>query len=51
MYVTDAVDADAVAAVHGEIFKHVRPAATLVLGIVLSGELIYRDILRRERRL
>lgn len=51
MYVTDAVDADAVAAVHGEIFKHVRPAATLVLGIVLSGGLIYRDILRRERRL
>jgi enamine deaminase RidA (YjgF/YER057c/UK114 family) len=31
MYVTDPADADAVAAVHGEIFRHVRPAATLVV--------------------
>ncbi len=31
MYITDAADADAVAAVHGEIFMHVRPAATLVV--------------------
>lgn len=31
MYITDAVDADAVAAVHGEVFRHVRPAATLVV--------------------
>ena len=31
MYITDAADIDAVAAVHGEIFAHVRPAATLVV--------------------
>jgi len=31
MYITDAGDADAVAAAHGEIFMHVRPAATLVV--------------------
>ena len=31
LYVTDPRDADAVAAVHGEIFRHVRPAATLVV--------------------
>lgn len=31
MYITDAADADAVVAVHGEIFRHVRPAATLVV--------------------
>jgi enamine deaminase RidA (YjgF/YER057c/UK114 family) len=31
MYITDPADADAVAAVHGEVFGHVRPAATLVV--------------------
>ena len=31
MYIVDPGDADAVAAVHGEVFKHVRPAATLVV--------------------
>jgi len=31
MYLVNPEDADAVAAVHGEIFKHVRPAATLVI--------------------
>ena len=31
MYVVDPADADAVAGVHGEIFTHVRPAATLVV--------------------
>jgi enamine deaminase RidA (YjgF/YER057c/UK114 family) len=31
MYIVDADDAAAVAAVHGEIFKHIRPAATLVI--------------------
>ena len=31
MYIVDAADADAVAGVHGEIFTHVRPAATLVV--------------------
>lgn len=31
MYVTDAAHAEVVAAVHGEVFAHVRPAATLVV--------------------
>jgi enamine deaminase RidA (YjgF/YER057c/UK114 family) len=31
MYIVDAADADAVAAVHGEVFAHVRPASTLVV--------------------
>lgn len=31
MYVVDPADADAVATVHGEVFRHVRPAATLVV--------------------
>lgn len=31
MYVVRREDVDAVASVHGEVFKHVRPAATLVL--------------------
>lgn len=31
MYLVDPDDATAVAAVHGEIFRHVRPAATLVV--------------------
>jgi enamine deaminase RidA (YjgF/YER057c/UK114 family) len=31
MYVVDAADIAAVTAVHGEIFAHVRPAATLVV--------------------
>ncbi len=31
MYVTDPADAAAVASVHGEVFRDVRPAATLVV--------------------
>ena len=31
MYVTDPADADAVVAVHGELFRDIRPAATLVV--------------------
>ena len=31
MYIVDPDDAPAVAAVHGEVFRHVRPAATLVV--------------------
>jgi enamine deaminase RidA (YjgF/YER057c/UK114 family) len=31
MYIVDPADADVVVGVHGEIFKHVRPAATLVV--------------------
>ncbi|BCJ51025.1 hypothetical protein Asp14428_25000 [Actinoplanes sp. NBRC 14428] len=39
MYVTDRAHADAVAAVHGEIFRDVRPAAAL---IVVAG-LLHED--------
>jgi enamine deaminase RidA (YjgF/YER057c/UK114 family) len=31
MYVTDPADADAIGAVHGEIFRGVRPASTMVV--------------------
>ena len=31
MFITDPADADAVGAVHGEIFGEVRPAATMVV--------------------
>lgn len=31
MFITDPADADAVGAVHGEIFREVRPAATMVV--------------------
>ena len=31
MFIVDPADADAVAAVHGDVFRHVRPAATLVV--------------------
>ena len=31
MYLTDPADADRVGAVHGEIFREVRPASTMVV--------------------
>ena len=31
MYITDPADADAVGAVHGEVFREVRPASTMVV--------------------
>ena len=31
MYITDPTDADAVGAVHGEIFRDIRPASTMVV--------------------
>ena len=31
MYLTSAADAEAVSAVHGELFGHIRPAATMVV--------------------
>lgn len=31
MFITDAADADAIGAVHGEIFRDVRPASTMVV--------------------
>jgi enamine deaminase RidA (YjgF/YER057c/UK114 family) len=41
MYLVDRADAEAVAAVHGEIFRHVRPAATLVVvGALIRSSLL-----------
>ena len=31
MYITDPADADAIGAVHGEIFRDIRPASTMVV--------------------
>ncbi len=31
MYITDLADADAIGAVHGEIFRDIRPASTMVV--------------------
>jgi enamine deaminase RidA (YjgF/YER057c/UK114 family) len=31
MYITDPADADAIGAVHGEVFRDVRPASTMVV--------------------
>ncbi len=31
MFITDAADADAIGMVHGELFRHVRPASTMVV--------------------
>ena len=31
MYITDPADADAIGAVHGEIFAQIRPAATMIV--------------------
>jgi len=41
MYLTDPADADAVGAVHGELFRDVRPAATMV---------VVKALLRKEWR-
>ena len=38
MYITDASDADAVGAVHGELFRDVRPASTMVVAALLRPE-------------
>ena len=42
MYVVDPADIPAITAVHGEVFRHVRPAATLVVvaGLITSSLLV-----------
>jgi enamine deaminase RidA (YjgF/YER057c/UK114 family) len=42
MYIVDPADIPAVTAVHGEVFKHVRPAATLVVvaGLIAPSLLV-----------
>jgi enamine deaminase RidA (YjgF/YER057c/UK114 family) len=42
MFVVDPADIPAITAVHGEVFRHVRPAATLVVvaGLITSSLLV-----------
>lgn len=46
MYITDPADADALEELHGEIFKHVRPAATLVVvaGLMRTSMLVEIEV-------
>jgi enamine deaminase RidA (YjgF/YER057c/UK114 family) len=50
MYIVDPADADAVAAVHGEIFRHVRPAATLVIVAALIRPSLRVEVEAEARR-
>jgi enamine deaminase RidA (YjgF/YER057c/UK114 family) len=50
MYLVDPADADAVVAVHGEVFKHVRPAATLVVVARLIEPTLLVEIEAEARR-
>jgi enamine deaminase RidA (YjgF/YER057c/UK114 family) len=50
MYLVDPADADAVAAVHGEIFRHVRPAATLVVVARLMRPSLLVEVEAEARR-
>ena len=38
MYIADPADADAIGAVHGEIFRDIRPASTMVVAALLRPE-------------
>jgi enamine deaminase RidA (YjgF/YER057c/UK114 family) len=50
MYVVRPADTDAVAAVHGELFKHVRPAATLVVVAGLMRPSLLVEVEAEARR-
>jgi enamine deaminase RidA (YjgF/YER057c/UK114 family) len=50
MYVVDPGDAAAVAAVHGEVFRHVRPAATLVVVARLMTPSLLVEVEAEARR-
>ncbi len=50
MYVVDPADTDAVAAVHGEIFGEVRPAATLVVVARLMRPSLLVEVEAEARR-
>jgi enamine deaminase RidA (YjgF/YER057c/UK114 family) len=51
MFIVDADDADAVAAVHGEVFRDIRPAATLVVVSRLITPSLLVEIEAEARRL
>lgn len=50
IYVVNPADADAVAAVHGELFRHVRPAATLVVVAGLMRPSLLVEVEAEARR-
>jgi enamine deaminase RidA (YjgF/YER057c/UK114 family) len=50
MYIVDPAHADDVVAVHGEVFKHVRPAATLVVVARLIEPTLLVEIEAEARR-
>jgi enamine deaminase RidA (YjgF/YER057c/UK114 family) len=50
MFIVRPEDADAVAAVHGEVFRHVRPAATLVVVASLMTASLLVEIEADARR-
>jgi enamine deaminase RidA (YjgF/YER057c/UK114 family) len=50
MYVTDPAHADAVATVHGELFRHVRPAATLIVVAALMTPSLLVEVEAEARR-
>lgn len=50
MYLVDPADADAVILVHGDVFKHVRPAATLVVVARLINPALLVEVEAEARR-
>jgi enamine deaminase RidA (YjgF/YER057c/UK114 family) len=50
MFIVDPADAQAVVAVHGDVFKHVRPAATLVVVARLIDPSLLVEIEAEARR-
>ena len=50
MYVVDPADIPAVTAVHGELFAHVRPAATLVVVARLMTPSLLVEVEAEARR-
>ena len=50
MYIVDPADAEAVGGVHGEIFRHVRPAATLVVVTRLMTPSLLVEVEAEARR-
>jgi enamine deaminase RidA (YjgF/YER057c/UK114 family) len=50
MYLVDPADAPAVAAVHGDVFRHVRPAATLVVVARLMAPSLLVEVEAEARR-
>ena len=50
MYIVDPADSDAVARVHGELFKHVRPVSTLVVVARLLRDSLLVEIEAEARR-